>query len=194
MTSFVKYLIVALYLVLPFCVSGENNWPTKGGNGGRVIWVTSLAESGEGTLRAALDIDEPRIIRFAIAGEIWINDVLRIRYPYVTIDGSSAPSPGISIFGDQVRILTHDVIIRDIRIRTGARSLGTSIFKLKQTWKKHQVDLYHKFYHDDSITYKHFTDLWCQERVPIRSDHNIHYMDRVDNYRSFALNLFLQTK
>ncbi len=100
-------------------------WPTKGGEGGKIITVTSLEESGPGTLREALDVKEPRIIRFAVAGEIWLSTVFRVNNPNVTIDGSSAPSPGITIIGDSFRVRTHDVIIRDIRFRTGARSVGS---------------------------------------------------------------------
>jgi hypothetical protein len=121
---FAFFAIAAVFLSVPFSAAGSS-WPTKGGEGGRVVTVTSLGETGPGTLHAALDTNEPCIIRFAVAGEIWINDVLRIRHPYVTIDGASAPSPGITIIGDCVRIHTHDVIIRDIRVRTGARSVGS---------------------------------------------------------------------
>ena len=100
-------------------------WPTRGGEGGRIITVTSLDETGPGTLRAALDVNEPRIIRFAVAGEIWLSKVCLVRHPFVTIDGASAPSPGITLIGDSVRVRSHDVIIRNIRIRAGARTTGS---------------------------------------------------------------------
>lgn len=106
-------------------VPAAPSWPTRGGEGGRVITVTSLDETGPGTLRAALEVDEPRIIRFAVAGEIWLSKSFLIRRPYVTIDGASAPSPGITFIGDTVRVRTHDVIIRHIRFRAGARTTGS---------------------------------------------------------------------
>jgi hypothetical protein len=95
-------------------------WPTKGGEGGRVITVTSLDEKGPGTLREALDVREPRIIRFAVAGEIWLKDKLVFNSPFVTVEGESAPPPGITLMGDKLRIRAHDVIIRNIRVRVGA--------------------------------------------------------------------------
>ncbi|EIQ01945.1 hypothetical protein OpiT1DRAFT_00522 [Opitutaceae bacterium TAV1] len=111
----------------PLVTADGSPWPTKGGEGGQVITVTSLDETGPGTLREALDTKGPRIIRFAVAGEIWINDILRVQKPFVTIDGDSAPSPGITIIGDSFRITgpAHDVIVRGIRVRTGARSVGS---------------------------------------------------------------------
>ena len=118
------FTATAVFLSVSLAAAGSS-WPTMGGEGGRIITVTNLGETGTGTLRAALETGEPCIIRFAVAGEIWINDVLRIRHPYVTVEGASAPSPGITIIGDCVSIRTHDVIIRDIRVRTGARSVGS---------------------------------------------------------------------
>ena len=101
-------------------------WPTKGGEGGREIVVTSLEEKGPGTLSEALDVNEPRIIKFAVAGEIWLTNTLLIKNPFVTIAGNTAPSPGISIMGDTIRVRTHDLIMRDIRVRVGARLKGSN--------------------------------------------------------------------
>ncbi|MDF3055790.1 MAG: putative pectate lyase protein [Rariglobus sp.] len=126
--------LAALFLATPFLRADATNtanapaapsWPTRGGEGGRIITVTSLDETGPGTLRAALDVNEPRIIRFAVAGEIWLSKACLIRHPFVTIDGASAPSPGITLIGDTVRIRSHDVIVRHIRIRAGARTTGS---------------------------------------------------------------------
>ncbi|MDD5348708.1 MAG: hypothetical protein PHQ12_00725 [Chthoniobacteraceae bacterium] len=101
-------------------------WPTDGGAGGREIVVTSLAESGAGTLREALDAEGPRTIKFAVGGEIWLSDTFFIRNPFVTIAGETAPSPGITLLGDRVKIRSHDVILRHIRIRVGARKSGSN--------------------------------------------------------------------
>ena len=43
---------------------------SKGGKGGRILRVTSLDDSGPGTLREALTASGPRIIRFDIGGTI----------------------------------------------------------------------------------------------------------------------------
>ncbi|HEY9248881.1 MAG TPA: DUF547 domain-containing protein [Rariglobus sp.] len=95
-------------------------YPTAGGAGGKVIVVTSLADSGPGTLREALNAKEPRIIRFGLAGEIWLKDKLVFNSPFVTVEGESSPPPGITLMGDKLRIRAHDVIIRNIRVRVGA--------------------------------------------------------------------------
>ena len=118
-------VIIATILFAVACTEPGPAWPTKGGAGGRVIKVTSLADSGPGTLREALEAEGPRIIRFTVGGEIWINTILQIKNPFITIEGAKGPSPGITIMGDYLSIVTHDVIIRDIRIRSGARRFGS---------------------------------------------------------------------
>jgi len=94
---------------------------TPGGRGGRIIRVTSLDAAGPGTLREAVDAKGPRIIVFEVAGVIDLHrSVLEIREPYLTIAGQTAPSPGITIIRGGIDLKTHDVIIRHIRVRTGA--------------------------------------------------------------------------
>ncbi|MEN0052850.1 MAG: polysaccharide lyase [Mucilaginibacter sp.] len=91
-----------------------------GGRGGRVIVVTSLEDSGPGTLRDALEQGGARIIVFNVAGIIKLKQHISIKAPYVTIEGQSAPGDGICIAGESVWIDTHDVVIRFMRFRRGA--------------------------------------------------------------------------
>lgn len=100
-------------------------YPTAGGAGGQVITVTSLEDSGPGSLREALNTEGPRIVRFGVAGEIWLKDRLPISRPFITVEGESAPSPGITLLGDKLRIRTHDAIVRNIRVRVGALLTGS---------------------------------------------------------------------
>lgn len=93
--------------------------PVIGGTNGRVIEVTSLSDEGPGTLREALNADGPRTVTFKVAGEIRISRPLVINDPYITVAGETAPSPGITVMGDKIRILTRDVILRHIRLRVG---------------------------------------------------------------------------
>jgi pectate lyase len=93
---------------------------TPGGRGGVVIAVTSLAASGPGSLRAAVEAQGPRIVVFRIGGTIRQTRILEIRDPYITIAGQTAPGDGITIRGPGIAVMTHDVIIRGLRIRVGA--------------------------------------------------------------------------
>jgi hypothetical protein len=67
---------------------------SKGGDGGRVIWVTNLKDSGPGSLRAALAIQEPRIVKFTVGGVIELERPIAVNFGRVTIDGLSAAAQG----------------------------------------------------------------------------------------------------
>lgn len=92
---------------------------TPAGRGGRVIEVTTLADDGPGSLRAALNVSEPRIIVFRVGGIIEVKAQLFIAHPFVTMAGQTAPGGGICIKNAGLVILTHDVLIQHIRIRPG---------------------------------------------------------------------------
>lgn len=91
---------------------------TSHGRGGNVIAVTSLADSGKGTLREALEAEGARIVIFKVGGEIKLNSPLVISNPNIMIAGQSAPGDGIAISGHQLIISTHDVVLRYLRFRT----------------------------------------------------------------------------
>lgn len=94
---------------------------TVGGRGGQIIRVTSLAADGPGSLKAAIDAKGPRIVVFEVGGVIDLGRTsLEIKEPYLTIAGQTAPSPGITIIRGGIDIRGHDVIIRHIRVKTGA--------------------------------------------------------------------------
>ncbi len=95
-----------------------------GGRGGRVLVVTNLNDSGAGSFREACETPGPRTILFNVAGIIQLQDRIRIRCPYVTIAGSTAPGDGVCIAGNTVELETHDVIIRHMRFRRGATDAG----------------------------------------------------------------------
>ncbi len=99
---------------------------TPGGAGGEVYHVTSLADSGPGSLRNGVvgrdyDVDGPRTIVFDVAGTITLQSDIVVREPFLTIDGATAPSPGITIRkatihdGEFIIAGTHDVIVRHLR-------------------------------------------------------------------------------
>jgi hypothetical protein len=99
---------------------------TPAGRGGRVYKVTSLAESGAGTLRECLLASGPRVCVFEVGGYIrWSGDVI-IKNPYLTVAGQTAPSPGITIRGGGIRIATHDVLLQHLAIRLDPKNPGNS--------------------------------------------------------------------
>lgn len=95
-----------------------------GGRGGKVLTVTSLEDSGPGTLRWACEQGGARIIVFKVAGIIQLKSPLIIRAPYVTIAGQTAPGDGICVAGESVWIDTHDVVMRHLRFRRGDTWVG----------------------------------------------------------------------
>ncbi|WP_321518920.1 polysaccharide lyase [uncultured Bacteroides sp.] len=97
---------------------------TFGGRGGKVITVTSLADSGPGTFREACETGGARIIVFNIAGIIHLKTPVIIRAPYITIAGQTAPGDGVCIAGETVWANTHDVVVRHMRFRRGATDVG----------------------------------------------------------------------
>jgi hypothetical protein len=97
---------------------------SKGGRGGAVLYVTNLDNDGPGSLRWAIDQKGPRTVLFAVSGTIELKDRLTIKNPYITIAGQTAPGDGICIKGETVRIETHDVIVRYIRVRLGNAMQG----------------------------------------------------------------------
>lgn len=91
-----------------------------GGRGGRVIVVTNLNDDGPGSFRAACEAAGPRIVIFNVAGIIRLTDRIRVRAPYITIAGNTAPGDGVCIAGNTVELETHDIVIRHMRFRRGA--------------------------------------------------------------------------
>jgi len=96
---------------------------TTGGEGGQVYAVTSLADSGPGTLREAVS-GSNRVVEFAVGGAIELESQIRITGHHLTIDGLTAPNPGITIVPAHSSVADallelrecNDIIIRHIRV------------------------------------------------------------------------------
>lgn len=109
-----------------------------GGTNSESCVVTNLNDSGAGSYRSCIEDrngpasdPSPRTVTFAVGGTIVLSRDLAIRQPYLTIDGLSAPAPGITIAktgtgeDGESRIQTwpaqgtcgHDVLIQGIRFR-----------------------------------------------------------------------------
>lgn len=90
---------------------------TTGGAAGMVMTVTTLDDGGPGSLREAVQTQGARTIVFDVAGIIALQSPLTITHGDVTIDGSSAPAPGITVRGKTLSIATSNVILSHLRLR-----------------------------------------------------------------------------
>lgn len=91
----------------------------SGGAEGPLLLVENLQDDGPGSFRAAMMTRGPRQIGFRVSGEIALKSVLRVSEPFVTVDGATAPSQGITFSGHGFLVTTHDVVLRHFRIRPG---------------------------------------------------------------------------
>lgn len=137
----------------------------KGGRGGIVYDVTNLNDSGEGTLRAAVEASGPRTVIFRVSGNIELERPIVIKNPYITIAGQTAPGDGICLKNHPLGIDADHVIVRYIRVRPGDVS-GKDYDAVSSRYTKHiildhisaswSIDECMSIYHCDNITVQ-----WC---------------------------------
>jgi len=173
-----NYSRIVLLIVLFFGISSsfaekQLAFPTAegygkysvGGRGGEVYEVTNLNDSGEGSLRAAVEAEGPRTVVFTTSGRIDLKSNLTIRNPYITIAGQTAPGDGICIKTYPLLIGTDEVIIRYIRVRLGDES-GVDADAISSRYHKNlildhvsaswSVDEVLSVYHNENVTVQ-----WC---------------------------------
>lgn len=99
---------------------------THGGKGNKIVHVRNLNAKGEGSLYAAMGSN--RIIVFDVGGTInnfrWdSSDGVNMAVSNLTIDGSTAPAPGITLNNENngnalsFQDGCHDIIVKNIRVR-----------------------------------------------------------------------------
>lgn len=96
----------------------------RGGRGGDVYHVTTLADSGPGSLRDGVKSAKgPRTIVFDLSGVIELKTPLIIEKSFLTIAGQTAPGDGICL-KDQTFGLKNSqhVIVRYLRVRLGDKN------------------------------------------------------------------------
>lgn len=97
----------------------------KGGRGGDIFTVTSLADDGPGSLREGIRSirpGTPRTIVFGVSGTIRLRKELRVQgVQGLTIAGQTAPA-GIAVADRGLVILrSSDIVLRHLRLRLGDR-------------------------------------------------------------------------
>lgn len=114
----------------------------RGGRGGDVYHVTTLADAGPGSLREGIrSARGPRTVVFEVSGEIQLRSALLVDKPFLTIAGQTAPGDGITIRDFSVQMKnTHDVIVRFVRFRLGDENKGPDAKGADDTLTTDDVD------------------------------------------------------
>lgn len=91
-----------------------------GGRGGEVYEVTTLADSGPGSLREGVSRSNTTVV-FRVGGTIHLESPLSITGTNVTIAGQTAPGEGITVSDYWTSFRADNVIVRHLRFRLGDR-------------------------------------------------------------------------
>lgn len=115
------WILTVLLLACPIAATAQPiqgyGANTIGGNAGEVVVVTNLADSGAGSLRSALSEGNRRIV-FKVGGTIKLKSPITVIKSNITIDGSMAPPPGITITSRPFIIKNaRDIIVNNLRFR-----------------------------------------------------------------------------
>ncbi|MBN1596708.1 MAG: hypothetical protein JW894_00290 [Bacteroidales bacterium] len=114
------YLLTILLVTLNSCEKSSSSDPFELDiSSMELVTVTNPNDSGEGSLRWALDLDYPRHIVFSFSGTIELEDDIIVTQPEFYIDGHSAPAPGVLVVGAPLIIRTHNWLVEHIHWRRG---------------------------------------------------------------------------
>jgi len=90
----------------------------RGGRGGNVCHVTTLADSGAGSLRDCVS-QSNRTVVFDVGGWIDLSSDLGVTQDNITIAGQTAPGDGIGVRGRKFSIGGAHIVVRFMRMRRG---------------------------------------------------------------------------
>lgn len=90
----------------------------------QIIFVSNLNDKGRGSLRACAEARGPRTCIPLVGGMVRLSETIRIRSPFLTIAGQTAPAPGLTLTQAGISIESHDVLIQHIAIRPGDSPQG----------------------------------------------------------------------
>ena len=119
MTITAAVLSIAAFAQAPAFPGAEGHGRfVTGGRGGKIVHVTNLNDSGTGSLRAAVNGSDKKIVVFDVGGVIALKSDLKIG-ANTTIAGQTAPAPGITVRYYTIRPDASNIIVRFIRFRRG---------------------------------------------------------------------------
>jgi hypothetical protein len=141
--------------------------------GARIVKVTTLADSGPGSLRAAFAKPGPSIIVFEVGGYIVLKNDLEISRPGTLVAGETAPGEGIVIHSGNLRVRASDVTVSHIAVFPG----GTSDPKIAEN--RDGISVYGSPSHGNllrNVTLRHVSVGWAV-------DENVGVQGLVDGLR-----------
>ena len=130
MLNTIKYRMLALFVATLCCTNVLAALPvipgaagfgmnTPAGRGGKIIRVTNLNDSGQGSLRACVTASGPRVCIFEVSGTIRLESKLIVSNPYLTVAGQTAPAPGVMLRGFSFVISASNVLVQHLAVRVG---------------------------------------------------------------------------
>ncbi|KAJ7755520.1 polysaccharide lyase family 1 protein [Mycena metata] len=116
--SYFALLALGLPFVSALAFTGAVGFGSIATGGTTPFVVTSLADSGTGTFRDAVSVSG-RNITFAVSGYVVLASPVSLSSS-LTINGQTAPSPGIGLMGREISASGKtNIIIRNLRMRQG---------------------------------------------------------------------------
>jgi hypothetical protein len=118
----------------------------RGGEGGRVLMVSRLDDPPgapqPGTLRWALLQKGPRVVKFAVAGDIRLRDRVVVREGRLTVDGRDAPARGVCVRGGALEFDgCRSVLLTGFRVRLGDETLLSRLKREKRKRPRNSAGL-----------------------------------------------------